>query len=591
MTSQKKNAILYAVDKGVAQTKKVRQKLILTIKEKIKDREVWIGAVKRVLCTLSFVALCLLDQIVGSATGIYQQAMRDYTLVAVGIITLCAYRPEDFLKIPYLAWSVVFFTLKPLVFSWIRSNIGYLPDLESMSWAIWIFGIVYIRMFYQYVIEKKKPEMNWPLFGVWLIMMACMVVSQFVSGNNEVWPLRFLFAFGAFYLTNYGHKDLNMLFTSLVDGVIIGFFIVQGQAWLHRPYDKIRYEGMYSNCNMNALFYLVVFFAVLCKWYQVKMKKYDLIVRLVCVLLTGILIGLIFLTMSRTSIAIVIIVSLFFLLFQVLSRRKHKIREFMIDGVAIVLGAILCFVPTYCMVRYFPALYNDPIFFEDDDNAYDMRIKVQKDDPIDSDKYVDLKTAIYETVGRYMWFIDFGPNEISKIFHLKMTVHAAELDPETAGIGLEKEYIEPGSDSDHPMLTDPADISDPVKVRLCIYKYYIQKLNLFGHSQGENGVWVRSGYLEPHAHNLLLQMLFNFGVPVGVMFFLIIICIYAILVREIKMQRSGIRYFFAMILGGFTSIFVLFGIMEIDWTYGQVIFSLFFVIQYLIYHKWKCIKS
>ena len=109
-----------------------------------------------------------------------------------------------------------------------------------------------------------------------------------------------------------------MLFTSLVDGVIIGFFIVQGQAWLHRPYDKIRYEGMYSNCNMNALFYLVVFFAVLCKWYQVKMKKYDLIVRLVCVLLTGILIGLIFLTMSRTSIAIVIIVSLFFLLFQVL---------------------------------------------------------------------------------------------------------------------------------------------------------------------------------------------------------------------------------------------------------------------------------
>ena len=52
-----------------------------------------------------------------------------------------------------------------------------------MSWVIWIFGIVYIRMFYQYVIEKKKPEMNWPLFGVWMAMMICMVFSQFVSGR------------------------------------------------------------------------------------------------------------------------------------------------------------------------------------------------------------------------------------------------------------------------------------------------------------------------------------------------------------------------------------------------------------------------
>ena len=42
------------------------------------------------------------------------------------------------------------------------------------------------------------------------------------------------------------------------------------------------------------------------------------------------------------------------------------------------------------MVRYIPAYVNDPVFFEGDDNAYSMLMKIQKDDPVDSEKYVKL---------------------------------------------------------------------------------------------------------------------------------------------------------------------------------------------------------
>jgi len=582
LTSKKKNAILYAVDKGVAQTKKVRQKLILTIKEKIKDREVWIGAVKRVLCTLSFVVLCLLDQIVGSATGIYQQAMRDYTLVAVGVIILCAYRPEDFLKIPYLAWCVVFFTLKPFAFSWIRSNIGYLPELESMSWVIWIFGIVYIRMFYQYVIEKKKPEMNWPLFGVWMAMMICMVFSQFVSGNEEEWPLRFLFAFGTFYLTNYSRKDLNALFTCLVDGVMIGFFIVQGQAWMHRPYDMIRYEGMYSNCNMNALFYLVVLCAVLCKWYQAKLKKKTYVIRVVYILFAGLLVGHMLLTMSRTAVGVAGVVSILFLIFQVMSRRRHRIREFVIDGVALALAAVLCFVPSYYMVRYIPAYVNDPVFFEGDDNAYSMLMKVQKDDPIDSEKYVELGDAVKGFFGRLLWFVDFASNEVSRLFRPSMVVYAAEEDFGSDG----EAYIEPGSDREHPVLTVEEGYSSSFKVRASIYMFYLKNLNLLGHSRNDRTVWITKDYNPPHAHNLFLQIAFDFGVLVGVLFIFLVGSAYYTVVRKAMAERYGACYYMLMVLSYFTTAFVLFGMLEIDWTYGQTAFSLFYVVQYLVYHKW-----
>ncbi|MDE7354927.1 MAG: hypothetical protein K2O06_18065 [Acetatifactor sp.] len=587
MTSQLKNAILYEVDKEVAQTKRVRQKLILTIKEKIKDREMWIGATKRVLCTLSVVVFCLVDQIVGSATGIVQQAWRDYTLIAIGVITLCAHRPGDFFKVPYLAWSVIFFTLKPLIFSWIRINIEDFVYLEPLSWAVWIIGLGYIRIICQYLYEKKKPEMNWPLFGVWLVMMAGMVIFGYVSDNGEIWPWRFLFAFGAFYLTNYSRKDLNMLFTSLADGMIIGFFINQGRAWMHRPYDMIRYEGMYSNCNMNALFYLVVFCAVLCKWYQAKLKKKILAIRFFYIVLAGLLTGYMIFTMSRTAVAVAAVLMVVFLVFQALSRRRHKIRELMIDGAALMLTIAICFVPAYWLARYIPAYINDPVFFETDVSAGIRALKIQKDEPVDSEKYVELEAVVKEFFGRLLWFADFASNEVSRLLRPSMVVYAAE---EGVASGVDVRKIEmnilPGTDPEHPLLTDVEDWNDTWKIRQSIYEYYLKNLNIRGHSRGDRNVWITRYYHAPHAHNLYLQLAFDFGVPTGLLFVTIVFFPYYTMIKKAKEKKQGANYYLLMALVGFTTAFVLFGMLEIDWAYGQAAFSMFFVVQYLVYHNW-----
>lgn len=75
-----------------------------------------------------------------------------------------------------------------------------------------------------------------------------------------------------FCLTDFKGKDLNNLFYGMVEGIIIGFLLIQLQAWMYRPYDMVRYEGMYSHSNMNALMYLCAYCAVLCKWYLMKLK-------------------------------------------------------------------------------------------------------------------------------------------------------------------------------------------------------------------------------------------------------------------------------------------------------------------------------
>ena len=559
------------------------QSLKEKIPEKIKDPEMWLTLVKRVLVIICLVFLCRLDQVVNSETGRVQFAMRNYTGVAIGVLALCAYHPKDFLKIPYALWALLFFAGRYFALRWAQSNVDGLGQFEATVWNVGIYGILFIRMFYRFVIERKKPGMNWPFFGIWAAMMTGMLLSR----SDEVWHLWFFLWFGVLYLTDYSEKDFDTLFTAMVDGIIIGFLIVQTQACMHRPYDMFRYSGMQCNPNTNALFYTVAYCAVLCKWYQMKLKHRHLALRLPFVILSGVLVSLTLFTMGRTALITMFFVTLLFLIFQALSRRRHRFRELLTDGLAILLSAVVCFVPTFWLVRYIPAYVNDPVYFEGDGNA---DVKIQRDDPIDSEKYTELEDVLEGIFRRILWFADFGSREVSRLFRPSMVAYAAE----TAEVGEAEEYVDwatLGTDSAHPMLTRAEDVSDDVKVRTSIYRYYLKHLNWNGHIGGEHGVWVSEGFLALHAHNVLLQMAFNYGMPVGCLFIAIIGLVYFALAANIRTSKKGRDYFYLLCMGGFTTVFVAFGMLEISWNYGQVSFAMFFVVLYLVCRRWPGKKA
>jgi len=549
--------------------------------EKIKDPEMWLTLVKRVLIIIGFIFLCQLDQVINSATGQVQHALRNYTGVAIAVFALCAYHPKDFLKIPYALWAVLFFTGRHFVLQWAQSNVGNLGQFESTVWNVGIYGILFIRMFYRFVIERKKPAMNWPVFGIWAAMMAGMLLSR----NDEIWHRWFFLWFGVLYLTDYSEMDLDTLFTGMSEGIIIGFLLTQTRACMHRPYDVLRYTGMQSNSNTSALYYAVVYCAVLCKWYQMKLKHRRLILRLPFLILCGVLYSLAFFTMGRTALITMILVTLLFLVFQVLSRKRYKFREFLLDGAAILLSAVVCFVPTFWLVRYIPAYVNDPIYFEADNEE----TKVHKDDPIDSEKYIELEDVLKGAFGRILWFMDFSSKETSRLFRPSLVVYAAETtdimeseeEPENP---LASNAILPGTDKEHPMLGDQ-DKSNPVKIRTSIYRYYLKHLNLNGHTLKEHGVWISETYLAPHAHNVLLQMAYNYGIPVGCLFIIMIALVYIVLVHGIRTNITGRNYYYLLCMGGFTTVFFAFGTLEISWNFGQISLAAFFLALYCVCHR------
>ena len=82
---------------------------------------------------------------------------------------------------------------------------------------------------------------------------------------------------------------------------------------------------------------------------------------------------------------------------------------------------------------------------------------------------------------------------------------------------------------------DYVDLSNPLDVisngRLTIFRSYLQQLNMWGHE--EMGAELPNGEIAIHAHNTYLQVAYDRGIPVGILFMIVLV----------TGLVSGIRYY------------------------------------------------
>ncbi len=561
-------------------------KMMKIVPNKFKKLDTWSFLLKRIIYISGFAGLCLIDQIIGSATGYIQYGLKNYTGVIIAIFILTAYKLKDFLKPIYLIWISLFFLIRWLLLDDLKAAIYNDIEVETNLWGIGLYGIILIRVFYLFAIEKKKPRKNWIPFVFCLVMLIGMAIIR----SDYAWPKALLGACVFFYLTDFKEKDLNNLFSGMAEGIILGFLIIQVQAWRYRPYDMLRYEGMYSHPNMNALMYLCAYCAVLCKWYLMKLKRRNVFLRIPFILLAGLIAATMFFTGGRAAFITAVVVTLVFLIFQMLSRRRWKLAEFLADGVLLAVSIAVCVLPAYWLIRYIPVYVNEPLYFEAD-YAEGIAKKIQKNDPIDSEKYVELGEAADEMFERYLWFLDEETlNKVEQWIRdfpesLKLSLKAEAAHISAAEEKGEGKKIEPGTEKEHPLVLSGKEGDGVYNVRLDIYKYFMNKLTLIGKKNNIQGVWIYNWYLATHCHNVFLQIAYDFGIIIGIMFIVVVFMLYIRVLIGLIRKRSGSWYYRLFVATIFTTLFVVFGMLEIDWTYGQLAFTMFFIVQYIVYHK------
>lgn len=537
--------------------------------------------IKQGIYTTCFVLFCLIDQLVGSAAGKVQQTAVNCGGLLIGAIILTAYHWRDFIRLPYLIWLIV----------WMLGGGYVLRNYDSSAkWVIavlnaGIYGCLLIRILIKIYAEKKAPRMNWPFFGIWVAMMLGMVFSR----NESVWPVWFLAMFACFYLTEYSREEQNALFNGMLNGIIIGFCILQGFATMYRAFDELRYTGMYTNCNMYALFCLMTHAAILGKWYQFKKRGSSLAWRVLAGAGSGILPAYCFLSIGRTAMIVMCINTVLLVVLLFFQEKQKRILKAAGRLTAVALTAIAAFPAVFYSVRVIPAEFYSAMIL-----AGDSGNKIQGMVPLEDDRYIEMDEFLEAALGRLFWF--FQPKEeargeasapvswVSRLLAPSLKVHAAEAGPEAEPEIAEKKPWGSGLDENDPVLTDPNDAGNPIMVRWAIYRTYLKRLNLWGHRNGEHGCWITErGYYAIHAHNFLLQIMFSFGIVTGLLFLLVAA---ATLLHCLKrcLDKSGKDGIFVVGVFMITS-FVGFGTLEIDWRLGQLSFTALFVVQYLLLHQ------
>lgn len=557
---------------------------------------------KRIIYSLCFFMFCLIDQRTKTGSGLdgWIETFRNSAGIVMAVLILSHYHLNDFIKqkIPYLVWSLICVIGGVAFIGWGQSFLYFVNGRISLVLSVFFMGLAGIRTFIAVVYEKKLPRLNRTFGVLWLVMMALMVISR----SAYLWPLAYLVMFGCFYLTDYSKEEQEDLTQGMLNGIILAFFMLQGWCFAFRPYDVVRYVGVYSNCNMNALFYLTVLSAALAKLLYTYRRDGNRWWKVFYFLGTGVVLGFLFMTISRTGwfVAVLMVLAALVGLWR-MGVGKNIFVSVVRNGLIVVLCFALMFPVVFGAVRYLPPMFHHPVWFFGEWNED----KVHSWDKWDSEKFINIDKLMKSATGRVADVFESllggaengAENEssaetVESTPHLEVEgVNMAELssddtaqaevpsdnDSETATGGteptpLQQQLYDEAYEAGFAL--DVTDRNNPIKVRTAIYRFYAHLLNLTGHPESEQGFQIFPTRRIGHAHNIYLQYGVDFGIPVLVLFVVLMGWSVAGLWKRLFAGRTDAFAGDVLIL----MVPATFGLLEYCWGSGSAAVILLFVV-------------
>ena len=506
---------------------------------------------KRTLFIICFLMLNIIELLRNGPSGDVWYVANNCTGIALMLIVFSGYEKKVLFTKSNLVWTFLCIAFMiALPFHW-RNHIG-----EYLLWQVetavvnvwWIFIIVKHLLDRIFIKKTLKIRFSKTSF-VWCIMMILMIISV---NQYKVWPLWFLLMFGVFYLTPYTQEDREKLWSSMIDGNIIGFFVLQIYAYGLRPYDQLRYRGYAENCNMAALYYLIIYVMCLCKLHQLEMKKAKVGWKIFYLIGAGGMLSFQFLTMGRTAWIASIIVTFLYGIIVVKKLWNKTWKQTIARGAIIVLAMVITFLPVFYTCRWLPTLSPGRVWYG---GEYNDETLIHRGDPATSEKYTELDEFLEAVFGRIATTVKSA--KVNNPF--VMQTYAAEDYERVEEVGTD-------------WLSDPG-----LRIRLTIYKAYLRDMTWNGHDKSDGYYYIGdSDYFSWHGHNLWIHIAYYYGVLVGILLVVLTIMLFISHYKKIYKYKEK---WYSIIPFFISVIFFCYGLMEAVWYVGQLIFCLIFFVS------------
>ncbi len=515
------------------------------------------------ICTIAFTGIMIIDWTRGSLIWHYWAEAINLTGVILAVVMACGFTWKKQSIWKYLLWIAVWAAGTGAGYLIWRNAPGTVFEGQYFTAALSVgaLGVIAVRMFQEkdffLAVRRRKRPM--------VVLTAALAFLMTTSRSGEIWPVWFFFMFGMFYLIRYSPKESEALWETLADGVIIGFFLIQSFAFGFRPYDVVRYSGAYANCNMNALFYIVTYIMVLYKLHCLRLwdmnapgRKNRRFLLIFYGGLAGGLFNLTLFTISRTAFLVIVGVTFIYAGLEFVMKKRMQTAKFVRMLVGGCLTIVLTFPLVYLCIRYLPTILHHPVWWEGEYSTD----KVHSFDPPNSDKYVSLEEFFSEFLGR-MSLINAGREEEISLEQEK--IYSLFAGPVSYSTALAAESVSADAG-----LLQGSDADSSGKIRIEIFKKYMEGLNFLGHSPSEGYFQITETYHSWHAQNVFLQIAFFYGIPAGLCFVVLIVWIgkKALLTAYYGEEKHALLPFLVWL------VFVGFGMLECVWYPGQSILFL-----------------
>ena len=376
-----------------------------------------------------------------------------------------------------------------------------------------LFGFILLRTLVC-LCKRKLAKPNYWYGALTLLFFAGIVIFR----NTRWWTVVLAVSFTLLYLSYGMWEHRRHFLTNVLWGIVLHFLISMGYALLHRPYLTYRYARypfVFHTVTTTATYLTTVECAVivllLMKLYHTT-KLREIYKELI---LFGIVSSYMLFTMARTGLFAVTLTGLAAWLIIARGKGKLRVQSLLINLGLMVLAVLVMFPVTFTLQRNIPGIVGEPVPFE---------IEEWPDQVMRGHNLTSIR---YMRIGR---FVDVFANKIFGIpegtfdFYGEIAEYKAthdengnEIPKLVASIDYIPSYVEPlYAESTGELPEDMQDEGDYSNGRTTIFRSYFEQLNMTGHD--EMGAVLPDGEIAVHAHNIYLQVAYDHGIGVGILF-------------------------------------------------------------------------
>lgn len=396
------------------------------------------------------------------------------------------------------------------------------------------------RRFHTHHGEKKciRPT----VFGVvLLVFFAAMIAMR----NTRVWVIYMVLTFVCFFIRIAVWGKNKDYYKILSGGLMMNFAISLVYSWTHRyfaGYTSGRFAFIFHTVTVTAE-YLTFMGAVATVMLVAKIVALPKGTNLKGVFISawkemtlfGFIMSYAIFTVSRTAYLAIVVSTLLVILVVISCHRKQFFRIIAV----FMISLLVCFPAAFTLQRIFPAMSADPVFYPIDDADEFVRGGADWDSTnfMCVERFVNLfeNKILGADVGEYEYPIDannYDRESGEPLFDYYGRPYDESPDnPANQEQGrldvvpLEGLLVANGfTRAEYVMLMDElvgyVDTSNALDVisngRITIFRSYFKNLNLNGHD--EMGAELPNGEIALHAHNTYIQVAYDNGIPVGILF-------------------------------------------------------------------------